>query len=258
MPVKLVPWDFALMAVVTVQATLLAYLDRPKWKALILSLPVPFTLAVLAVGQPVGLSNVIGLLLLLFYTQGVRILHAQVRLPIVPSIAASALGYCLLAALILPALPQSESAFWAASLALFILAFALLRLFPERSEPAYRSSLPVYLKAPILLTVIFTIVALKSVLQGFMTLFPMVGVVASYEARHSLWTIGRQIPILMIAMIPMICTIHLAQPALGIGLALIIGWIVYLAFLTLVTWGQSSRSNTVDGSPGLHTLKIFR
>jgi len=43
-------WDLVLLAVVSLQATLLAYLPHPKWKALIMPLPIPFTLAPLVRG----------------------------------------------------------------------------------------------------------------------------------------------------------------------------------------------------------------
>ena len=79
---KFTPWDFVLMVVVTIMATLIAYLDKPKWKAFVLSLPIPFTLAVMAVGKPIGIANVMGLLLLLAYTHSVRILHQRVMMPI--------------------------------------------------------------------------------------------------------------------------------------------------------------------------------
>jgi hypothetical protein len=68
-------WDIALLALVSSQATLLAYLSHPKWKAIILTLPIPFTLAALAVGLPVSTTHVVALNLLLAFTHGVRWLH---------------------------------------------------------------------------------------------------------------------------------------------------------------------------------------
>jgi hypothetical protein len=257
MLVKFIAWDYALMVVVTIMATLISYLDEPKWKAFILSLPIPFTLAVLAVGQPLGIANVLGLLLLLLYTHCVRIFYQRVKMPIVLAIVISATGYCLLAALALPILPNTETAFWVASLLVFMLASALLCLLPRRSEISYRSTLSIWLKVPILLAVIFIIIILKGILQGFMTLFPMVGVIACYEARHSLWTISRQIHLLIIAMIPMIDTTHFFQPYLGLGSSLAIGWCVFLVILSVITWYDWSRLNSVDQSSRLHKLKIF-
>jgi len=68
-------------------------------------------------------------------------------------------------------------------------------------------------------------------LQGFMTMFPMVGVVASYEARYSLGAVCRAIPDFMFAMVPMMAVVRLAQPQLGLGVALCAGWLVFIPLL---------------------------
>jgi len=41
-------WDWMLLLTVVFQSSAIAYLYHPKWKALIISLPVPFTMAALA------------------------------------------------------------------------------------------------------------------------------------------------------------------------------------------------------------------
>ena len=63
------PWDLLLVIAISVQATILAYLQQPRWKAFVLSLPVPFTLMVLAAAHPVDVTNALGLFLLLLFTQ---------------------------------------------------------------------------------------------------------------------------------------------------------------------------------------------
>ena len=50
------PWDVVLIAAVTLLAGVIAYVYQPRWKALILSLPVPFTLASLSVARPIDSS----------------------------------------------------------------------------------------------------------------------------------------------------------------------------------------------------------
>ena len=89
------PWDLLLIAAVSVQATVLAYLYHPRWKALVLTLPIPFTMASLALGRPIDATNILGLGLLLLFTHGVRVLHQRLRLPIVAAIVLSALAYCV-------------------------------------------------------------------------------------------------------------------------------------------------------------------
>jgi len=87
MPVAFSPWDLALLAVVTAMGTLLAYLSDPRWKAFLLSLPFPFTLANLSLGEPIGPSHALGLWSLLLFVHLVRWLHYGLRLPILAAIA---------------------------------------------------------------------------------------------------------------------------------------------------------------------------
>ena len=225
------PWDLGLVLVVSLQATLLAYLARPRWKAIVLSLPVPFTVATLAVGLRPNITHVLGLVLLLAYTHGVRLLYIRLRLPILLAIVTAAAGYILVASSLVP---------WLPSVAVLALAVGLFRALPERAEPDFRSKLPVWLKLPIIAAVIIGLVILKGWLQGFMALFPMVGVVAAYEARHSLWTMGRQIPVLMMATVPLMAVSHITQPLVGLGLSLAAGWLAYLAVFLPVAWHMRS------------------
>lgn len=224
-------WDIALLAVVSVQATLLSYLAHPKWKALILALPIPFTLASLAVGAPVNTTHVAALNLLLVYTHGVRWLHQRAGWPIIPAISLSAGGYCVAGALLRPVLPQGPVSFWIACALTLVVAMAAHVLYPRREELAHRSPLPVWIKLPIVAGVILSLILLKRFLQGFMTMFPMVGVVASYESRFSLGTVCRAIPDFMLGMVPMLAVVRVVQPQLGLGAALAVGWLVFIPLL---------------------------
>lgn len=224
-------WDIMLIVVVSTQATVLAYLRRPQLKAFLLCLPIPFTLATLSLGRPIDSTNVLGLILLMGYHAGVYLLHARLRVPIVPTIGFCAAAYCGLATTIVPHLPRSPLAFWLSTVFVFGTGVALYRLMPSRDEPTHRTALPPYIKTPLVAVVILFIVIIKQQLQGFMTVFPMVSTVASYEGRHCLWTIMRQIPVLMITITPMMVTIHLLEPNIGMGWALAGGWVVFLAVL---------------------------
>jgi len=225
-------WDVALLVIVSSQATFLAYLRHPKWKALIMVLPIPFTLASLAVGAPVNTSHVVALNLLLVYTHGVRLLHNKAGIPIIASIAVGAGGYCVAGALLRPVLPLTPQAFWLACGATLLVAIAVHALYPKQDEPAHRSHLPFWIKFPIVAGVILALILMKSVLQGFMTMFPMVGVVASYESRYSLGSVCRALPDFMLAMVPMLAVVRLVQPQFGLGAALAAGWLVFFPMLT--------------------------
>ncbi len=224
-------WDIALLVLVSSQATLLAYLSHPKWKALILALPIPFTLAALALGVPVNTSNVVALNILLAFAHGVRLLHHKAGMPIIPSIVLSALGYCAAGALLKSVLPQSDLAFWTACFLTLGVAALAHHLFPRGEEPNHRTPLSPWLKLPLVAAVVFSLILIKRLLQGFMTMFPMVGVFAAYEGRTSLRAVCRTLPDFMFAMVPMLAAARLAQPRVGLLGALGIGWLVFLPML---------------------------
>ena len=99
-------WDVALVAMITAQAGLLAYLHHPRWKMLLLSLPFPFTLATLSLGSPIDVTHMAALLVLLAYAHGVRVLHQSLCVPILVSIILAASGYCLLSSVLVAVLPE--------------------------------------------------------------------------------------------------------------------------------------------------------
>ncbi|MEW6751237.1 MAG: hypothetical protein AB1505_09705 [Candidatus Latescibacterota bacterium] len=223
------PWDLLLVGVVSVQVTLVAYLPAPRWKAVVLCLPFPFTVVALGLGRPIDTTNLLGLPVILLYVHGVRLLHHRLRLPIVPAIALAVLGYCLVSWLAVRWLPMAPQGFWIWGAALCLLALLLhLRLAP-RAERAHRTMLPIWLKLPVVVGVVCLLVAIKESLQGFATLFPMVSVVGAYESRHSLWTFGRYMPVLMLTMAPMMAVARLSQGTLGLGGGLALGWCAFLA-----------------------------
>ncbi|MCC6445640.1 MAG: hypothetical protein IT210_19565 [Armatimonadetes bacterium] len=228
-------WDILLIVAVSAQATVIAYVYDPRWKALVLTLPVPFTLASLSLGRPIDATNVLGLVALLLFTHLVRYLYYALRLNIVLSIALSALGYSVLGWLVSRILPISEASFWLAGLVAAAAALLAWRLTPCPAEEGHRTPLPVWMKAPLIVAVVLTLILAKKGLHGFMTVFPMVGVVAAYEARKCLWTICRQMPVLMLSLFSLMAVSHLASPHIGLGPSLAAGWVVFLGVLRLAT-----------------------
>jgi hypothetical protein len=245
------PWDWVLIAAVSIQGTVLAYVPDPKWKAFLLSLPFPFTIAYLSLGRPVDVTNLAGLLLLLLFINGVRVLHYQLRWSITPAIVASVVGYCLPGSFLARILPKSEASFWIAAAIVLAVGWVLLKAIPFRAEPANRSLLPVWIKMPITVAVVVFLVMIRSTLQGFMTVFPMVGVIAAYEARHSLWTLSRQMPIVLLTLCPMMITLHLTRPAIGQARSIALAWIVMLLLLGCLTrWSTAASARAMDVAVG--------
>lgn len=243
---RIVYWDCVLIAVVSLQATVLAYLYQPKWKAFALTLPIPFTVACLSVGRPVNATNVLGLLLLLCFTHGVRWLHYDLHKPILLSIVVAVVGYCAVGASLARSLGDTDEVFWASCLAVLSIATVFLRRVKHREEPGHRTPLPVWIKLPLIVGVVLFLVVMKNTLKGFMTTFPMVGVIAAYEARHSLWTTSRQIPVTMLTMTLMMIVCRMTQNRIGLGPSLGLSWVALLVALVPLTrylWAAASEAD---------------
>ncbi len=235
MTVQVGPWDVVMVVAVTILGTFIAYLRRPVLKAFVLSLPIPFTTACLALGKPVGVSNSFGLLALLGFIHLVRVLHLRFKVPISASIAISTVAYGLLGAFFSRTLPNTEIFFWQCEIAVLIVAITLYFGTPRRDEPSHRSLMPVWQKAVVIGAVVSGLVVVKSQLGGFVTTFPMLTIITAYEARHSLWTICRQMPIILMGMAIMIAVTHTFQPTLGLPLSLFISWVAMMAILLPLT-----------------------
>ena len=251
MQIHVGPWDLVLIVAVSTLATVVAYLHRPRWKALMINLPIPFTVMTLALGRSVDATNALGLILLLLFTHGVRLLHYRLGLPIVPAIVISALGYIGVGGGLAQIVPPSPISFWIAAGATFGFALGLHVIMPHPREPGHRTPLPVWIKLPIVAAVVTFVVVIKGVLGGFATVFPMVGVVGAYEARHSLWTACRQMPVVAFTIIPLMAVCRVAQGKMGLGGGLAVGWIVFLAILIPVTihmWRQAERQHAAARS----------
>lgn len=245
---SLSPWDLALLVVVTIMGTLLAYITDPRWKAFLVGLPFPFTIANLSLSQQIGPSHVLGMVVLLLFTNLVRWLHYGAKTPIVPAIALSVGIYIAAGSILNRFVPRSALVFWIVFGLTLFGGVLLLVLLPHRVEPAHRSPLPVPVKVAAIAGVVALIVVLKQVLGGFMTMFPMVGTIAAYESRHSLWTISRQIPILIATAGPMMAVMWVAQHCLhaSIPVSLAAGWVAFLAVMTPVTIVQMRQADALS------------
>ncbi|MCC7492627.1 MAG: hypothetical protein IT204_09785 [Fimbriimonadaceae bacterium] len=236
------PPDLVMIAAVSAQVTVLAYVREPRHKAAVFSLPIPFTTAALALGRPVGPTNVQGLLVLYLYAATVRRLHSDWGWPIVCAIVLGDLLYLVVGASLASLMPDTDLVFWLSCLVTLLWGAWLLYRLPPRQEQAYRSPLPVVLKLPILAGIITGLVLLKNTLGGFMTLFPMVGTIGAYEARHSLWTLTRQFPVVLLTITPLLIACRLTQQQLGLGGAIAVGWLAFAAVfipLTIADWRRA-------------------
>ena len=224
-------WDWALLLSVATLGTLAAYLRNPEHKAFMLMLPVPFSFALLTVGQPLDASNVLAMLATFGYTVAVWVLRVRCRLPIVLAIAISVAAYAFTGIWITKLHPTGSGLFWSATIVTWLVSFALIRWLPYREEPHHRTPLPLWIKFPAIALAIVGLVQIKRQLGGFTTGFPMVGIVVAYESRYSLWTNVRRMPWILVIVVPMEVTIWLLQPRWGMPVALALSWPVYLVGL---------------------------
>jgi hypothetical protein len=220
-------WDGLLLVVVTAMAVALSYLRDPRWKAVILTLPIPFTVTFLALGARVDTLNLAGMCILWMFTHLVRILHRKGRWPIILAIFVPTLFYIVFGSLAALIIPRTDLSFLIGATLMLVSAVVVLLASPEPKEPGNRTLLPLKWKVPLTLLLVSMVLSLKFVLQGTMTFFPMVGVFGAYESRLSLSTYCRQIPRLMLAMVPMLVFMRYAQPVVGVAWCLIGGLLVY-------------------------------
>ena len=225
-------WDILLMIVVVIQSTILASLQHPRWKAFMITLPFPFTVAVLAVGKPIDTTNILGLLLLMVFTHGVRIFHNKFKFHIIAAILASTIAYCLLAKLLGNFVVQSNLSFYVSTALVYAVAISAIYLFPHKHEQGQKSLMPIRAKLFVIIAVVYCIMLMKKSLTGFVTVFPMVGVIAAYESKSTLWTLCRQVPTVLLTLGAMIAAIFILQNIIGLYFALAAGWVVFLIALT--------------------------
>ncbi len=224
-------WDFVLIGVVAIQAGILSYVSDPRKKSLVLVFPFPFTIATISLGTKINATHALGLIDLAIFTYGVRFLYTKLRINIILSIAFCATVYCITGVMLASILPQTEIMFWVSAFCV-VVAGILLSLFTEcPCEESYRTDLPVYIKLPIIISVVSIIVFLKRYLMGFMTVFPMVGVIAAYEGRFMLSSICRQLPTLMISLVSLMMKVKILSGFMPLYHSLIAGWFVFLMVL---------------------------
>jgi hypothetical protein len=221
-------WDVALLIAVSMHATVIAYVADPRAKAALLALPVPFTLAVLAVGRGVDVTHAMGPLAVLLFTHFVRVLHQRLRWPIVGAIAVAVLAYLVIGMAGERFVPKTGAAFWSCCAVNLLIGAWLHARRTACDEPAHRSALPLAVKLPIIMSIIAVLLMLKRVLGGFVPTFPMVGVIACYETRKSLRTTCQAIPLNLIILSAMLATCRLTQSHIGLPGALAAAWVVLL------------------------------
>ena len=227
-------WDGLLIVVVTVQSLAMAYAESPRLKRLFLTLPFPFTVVILSVGRPIDGSNFVSMIVLFAFTQICRLLHARLRIHILPTILIGVVFYAGTGWLLGGIFPTGDRAFWISCTGIIVVGYLLNRMLANVHEIPYRTTLPMKFKLPVLLAISTLLVLIKNGLQGFAGFFPLVSVIAAYETRTTLWTLARPVPVLMMTITPMLIVARLVQPHYGLGIGMASGWVAFLLALAIV------------------------
>ena len=149
-----------------------------------------------------------------------------------------------------PYLSASKTFFWLVWTGTLVASVLVYRLTPVSHDAGSRTELAVYWKVPALLLTVLFVVDVKIWLAGFATMFPMVGSVGAYEARHCLKTVYRQVGLYGITFAPLAAACFLTEARLGIPTALALGWLAYLLTLWVLRrqWFPVETSGKVPGN----------
>lgn len=217
--------------VLTAFVIAIAYVRSPRAKALIYSLPVPFSCAYLATRLPLNATYLTGLILVVGYNWAVYLLCLKARLPILLAIAIAALGYFAGGMLLRPMIAVPIG--WVAGA--FLIGWLMnLRLYHARAQPEHRSRTAWWLKAPAIFAIALAIYNTTQLLAGAVGTFPYAGVFTSYEMRHSLRTLAGQFTINALGILLCMLVIAAAEPHLPSPWPLLLGWLPVLAWAGLV------------------------
>ena len=226
-------FDIIFALVIGIVIAIIASVKSTRTKALIYSLPIPMTLALIATGGHVNTSHIIGLFLVTLFLWFVTYLKSKgahiVVADIIAAIAYIGAGYLMITYTHIP--------FFVAFAVYVILWLLFISFYREKKFKESRkkvAKVSPLIKFPIVSIVAFVLLNLKSLLSGVIVTFPFSGVFAVIETQNMLRTLSATFARNSLGMLTFFTTIYLADD-LGLVAKLIIGWAVYLVALKLIT-----------------------
>ncbi len=208
----------------------MSLLKRGHLKALVYSLPIPITIALVATNGHVNETNVIGLIILcLFLWATYWQVNRNVNIYLADILAS--LGYIVVGYV---AISYIKIPFFAISLvylAAWLLFVLLYKHTVEKKAEAPAKIQPI-LKLPVVTLLAFVLLSLKSYLAGIVVTFPFSGVFAVVESRHTLRTLAAVFTRNSIAILGLFLVMH-SLDSINLGLRILIGWLVYFAILII-------------------------
>jgi hypothetical protein len=213
---------------------LMARVHDARTKALIYSLPIPITIALIATNGIVTTSNIIGLALICGFIYLTYILHTIMRLHIIVSDVASAAAYIGIGYLLIKTFHISFLTSVITYLVLWLIGMFLLRNHQVVENPRHPSAISPLTKTGVTTVVGFIMFSLKNVLSGIVVTFPYSGVFAVIETRSNLQIMSRIIFRNSAAILGLFVTLFLLQDRLSLVFRLLIAWIIFIGILNLV------------------------
>ncbi len=201
-------------------------------KALVYSLPIPITIALVATDGHVNATNVIGLFILSIFLWAVHWLVKRGTNIYVADVIAS-VAYIIVGYL---AVTYIHISFFASVLVYMgaWLVFVILYRHSTEGKMKVAPAVKPIIKLPVVTTLAYILLSLKSYLAGIVVTFPFSGVFAVVESRHTLKTLAAVFTRNSIAILGLFVMMFYLD-AMNLGVRILIGWVAYLAILWIVT-----------------------
>lgn len=232
-------------AVLTGFVTIMAYIRSPQTKALVYSLPVPFSCAYLATRLPIQATHIWGLALVVGYNWLVYALRARARWPLILVIILGAAWYFVNAMMLRPLAGRS---LLPVSLVVCLIWLVTLLFYRPQEQPEHRSFAAWYVKAPLIFVIAIGIYNATGLLAGGVGMFPYAGIFASYEMRHSLRTLAGQFTLHVPGLLLCLLTIAATESHLPAPAPLLLGWVPVVTWAWLVRRLGLGRCTDVDAA----------
>ncbi|MEV4825644.1 hypothetical protein [Micromonospora sp. NPDC049274] len=226
-------WSAVLLVTVVVWAV--SVIRSVRLRALVYSLPLPMTLALVSTPYGVGGAQVLGVLGLNLFFVTVAVTHQRMRWPILLADGAGIGVYVALSAGLLAVDIPFEVAL-AATLVLWLAAVLLLRRRarlrtaaaddPVAVAETRTDGLPALLKLVVIFVGAILTALLGTVLRGMVVTFPYSGVLVAVEARRQLFEFSGHFVRNSLALVGFLTAYHYVQgvsPAVALGA----GWVAF-------------------------------